>query len=254
MISRMRCFCVGLPISSVQSKVRSSSRSISGCVHPDQPPARQMLAQQHAEHRRLRRVFRRFIRQVDARMIGRGREQQFSAAGRRRAWTGSACRAAAAGPCPRGSRVRLLSSSRRTAVRNKASKGMGFLHRCKKQFVQPLHPARPDTGRQTGIPGPWPWHTARAWRFWGSDGRARCGRACSRSAPARSEAAASGRRAPGLRGRADLAPPSRGADFRWLAFPAVHSQLRTSSSNTASPQCASPSTLIWLISRGDIVR
>ena len=39
-------------------------------LHPDQPPARQMLAQQHAEHRRLRRVFRRFIRQVDARMIG----------------------------------------------------------------------------------------------------------------------------------------------------------------------------------------
>ena len=51
-------------------------------LHPDQPPARQMLTQQHAEHRRLRRVFRRFIRQMDARMIGRGREQQFSAAGR----------------------------------------------------------------------------------------------------------------------------------------------------------------------------
>ena len=31
-------------------------------------------------------------------------------------------------------------------------------------------------------------------------------------------------------------------------------QLRTISSNTASPQCASPSTLIWLISRRDIVR
>ena len=32
--------------------------------------AGKVLSQQHAEHRRLRRVFRRFIRQVDARMIG----------------------------------------------------------------------------------------------------------------------------------------------------------------------------------------
>ena len=31
-ISRIRCFCVGLPISSVQSNARSTSRSIRGCV------------------------------------------------------------------------------------------------------------------------------------------------------------------------------------------------------------------------------
>ena len=73
-------------------------------LHPDQPPARQMLAQQHAEHRRLRRVFRRFIRQVDARMIGRGREQQFSAAGRAAHGQDQRVALRAAGPCPRGSR------------------------------------------------------------------------------------------------------------------------------------------------------
>ena len=49
-------------------------------LHPDQTAARQVLAQQHAEHRRLRRIFRRLLRQMDARMIGRGRQQKPSAA------------------------------------------------------------------------------------------------------------------------------------------------------------------------------
>ena len=49
-------------------------------LHPDQTAARQVLAQQHAEHRRLRRVFRRLLRQVDARMVGRGRQQKPAAA------------------------------------------------------------------------------------------------------------------------------------------------------------------------------
>ena len=49
-------------------------------LHPNQTAARQVLAQQHAEHRRLGRVLRRLLRQVNARVIGRSRQQKPSAA------------------------------------------------------------------------------------------------------------------------------------------------------------------------------
>ena len=62
---------VGLPISSVQSK-----------VHGHESATRQVLAQEHTEHGRLRRVLGGLVRQVDARMIGRGRQQQPPAASR----------------------------------------------------------------------------------------------------------------------------------------------------------------------------
>ena len=45
----------------------------------DDAPARQVLAQQHTEHRRLGRIFHGLLRQMDARMIAGGREQQTAA-------------------------------------------------------------------------------------------------------------------------------------------------------------------------------
>ena len=48
--------------------------------HADQLAAAQPLAQQHAEHRRLRRIFGRFDTKIDARRVGARRQQQLFAA------------------------------------------------------------------------------------------------------------------------------------------------------------------------------
>ena len=51
-------------------------------LHGHETAPCQVLAQEHTEHGRLRRVLGGLVRQVDARMIGRGRQQQPSAASR----------------------------------------------------------------------------------------------------------------------------------------------------------------------------
>ena len=153
-----------------------------GLADTGKPAARQMLAQQHAEHRRLRGVFQLRLRQVDARPVAVGGQQQSSTAvapaqlehdGVARGLLDLVY----AGPDKGG--AQLCGDGRE----KHGVKWHGLPPSWRQTAPRCARSARRDTARQTGPPAPLRGHIRPVWRASECREDGRCGRGDRRRPP-----------------------------------------------------------------------